>query len=466
MRGGVTRNAPPRARRAPGPADASPPPRLRRDEIELLLATARGAPGALAARNHALLAVLCLVGLRSAEALSLTTADVLVDRAELLVRQGDSPRTLHLPPRCLDALDTWLSRRRCAADDRRGARDDHLFVTRTGSILSAQHLRDLLRRLGRRAGVRTPVSPEMLRRSHAEDLLRRGWPLREIQLHLGYKSPSATRRYLRAAGLALPGDADRESLPSDVLLRRAGPCRTCFHGDALDDEPFDGMDDSLDAVIVLDAEGRILRANRTAGLYFDSDSAGLSGRSIWDVLAGDRHAWVAAACREGLQTRRPAWAIPESPLSNGATLLLRVIPTGPGLALWIRDELALGGMSVLAERFSRLAHGSAEGVTMILRGVRDDAMEVVDFAVAAIHGPATQLVAVSPDRAVGRRISTVFSHPILSALMSHSRHALDESAGHRFVLAADGGATTKPLAVRIVPLAGDWLAVAIQAAPT
>ena len=53
----------------------------------------------------------------------------------------------------------------------------------------------MLKRLARRAGIRSRVHLHGLRHTHAVELVREGAPLPEVQARLGHSSLSVTSRY-------------------------------------------------------------------------------------------------------------------------------------------------------------------------------------------------------------------------------------------------------------------------------
>jgi PAS domain S-box-containing protein len=447
------------------PDDAGPPrpdpvgPSAR--EIDLLL-WACGHRGPLASRNRALVAVLARCGLRVGETLALDLADVRAREGELIVREGAAPRAVTLPPACAEALEDWTARRRGLP----GCEGEGLFVTRDGTRLAPSYVRQMLSRLARRAGLPATVGPESLRRAHAAELVRRGWPLPEIQRRLGYSTPAAARRFLRAASLSAPaqGPAASSGASVDALLRGSSPCRTCLHGDALEAGPGSVLlDDASEAVLTADRTGTIRSANRAAAIFFGAGTAGLVGTSVWELLADPRHARLEQACRECLATGRPSWAVDASSPSGETRTLARVIPSREGVTIWVRDDLALGGLTGLARQLSAFAHGGAPGGVLILRAVREGAHRIVDFVVAAAYGTRETLVIASPEEAIQRRLSELLRAELSDGVRAQLEDVTTTGRPRRVRMGVGRGAAPTTIHCWMVRLAGDWVAVAVKA---
>jgi integrase/recombinase XerC len=188
------------ARRLASPGGGSRLPRvLDRGELEELLdgpslvesgANAFDAPRALEARDDAVLELLYGCGLRVAELCSLDIGDVDVRSGMVTVMgKGGRQRRLPMHERCVEALDTWMSRARDAlvTDD---SPPHAVFLNRRGVRLGT---RDVRRVVDRRSPV--PTHPHALRHSFATHLLDGGADLRVVQELLGHASLQTTQVY-------------------------------------------------------------------------------------------------------------------------------------------------------------------------------------------------------------------------------------------------------------------------------
>jgi len=187
------------------PEDVLPPAPLCEAEVATLIA-AVPSRSVIDLRNRAHLELLYGCGLRMAESLALTLADLDLDRRTILVHgKGGSDRLLPLMAGAATALDDYLSlRRELLAGPDLGI----LFLGRRGKGMDAGAFRQWLyghakRTLGR------GVNPHLLRHSIAVHLLRGGADIRHIQAFLGHADLDTTRIYLRLVPGHLREDYDR-----------------------------------------------------------------------------------------------------------------------------------------------------------------------------------------------------------------------------------------------------------------
>jgi integrase/recombinase XerD len=162
-------------------------------DIEALRgACSRRAPTGI--RNRALLAVLFRSGIRISEALALYPKDL--DPAggtlRVLHGKGDKARTAPLPSDAAEAVERWLDTRQ-----RLGLNGRHpLFSTLKGEPLWSSYIRNLLKRLARKAGVEKRVHPHGFRHGWAVGQIENGTSLPAIQTLLGHTSLATTATYL------------------------------------------------------------------------------------------------------------------------------------------------------------------------------------------------------------------------------------------------------------------------------
>jgi site-specific recombinase XerD len=159
---------------------------LDRNELGALLVQAGlGTP-----RDHALIALLALNGLRISEALNADVEDLGVDRGHRtlqIVRKGGKRVTIPLAPRTARALDLYIGERAGGA----------LFVGATGQRLTRHAADRAVKRLARRAGISKRISPHSLRHSFITAALDAGVPLRDVQEAASHADPRTTMRYDR-----------------------------------------------------------------------------------------------------------------------------------------------------------------------------------------------------------------------------------------------------------------------------
>ena len=145
-------------------------------------------------RNAAMIAVMYRAGLRCAELIDLMPKDLDEKAGTLRVRhgKGDKARVVGLDPGAWAIIQRWIDRRKELGFNGR----QHFFCTLKGEPLQSAYIRNLMRRLGQKAGIEKRVHAHGLRHSFAAELAMENVPLPVIQHSLGHSSPATTARYI------------------------------------------------------------------------------------------------------------------------------------------------------------------------------------------------------------------------------------------------------------------------------
>jgi integrase/recombinase XerD len=169
---------------------------LRLQEVEKLLELPDQTTP-LGLRDRAMLEVLYSTGLRVSELTSLRVMDL--DTKVGCVRcigKGDKERIVPVGRKALAIVEKYLREGRTALiGSTRGNAGPYLFVNRRGGRISRVGVWKIFSSYGRKAGLRVPLTPHMLRHSFATHLLERGADLRSVQLMLGHSDISTTQIY-------------------------------------------------------------------------------------------------------------------------------------------------------------------------------------------------------------------------------------------------------------------------------
>jgi len=145
-------------------------------------------------RHRALIVMLYRTGLRIGEALALRPKDLNLEIGAITVLhgKGNRRRTVGIDPGAEPHIKAWL-KRRATLDP---PADAPLFCTFKGGPMNPSHVRLVLSRLARRAGIEKRVHPHGFRHTHAYELMMEGIPMPIIQRQLGHVSLATTDRYL------------------------------------------------------------------------------------------------------------------------------------------------------------------------------------------------------------------------------------------------------------------------------
>ncbi len=173
------------------------PQSLTEEEVEALL-RAPNVAEPLGHRDRAMLEVLYATGVRVSELINLKLTQVNLNQGVLrIIGKGDRERLIPLG----DEAQGWLS------DFIEGPRGEillerqteYLFPTRRGDRMTRQAFWHIIKRYGKKAGIRKKLSPHTVRHAFATHLLNNGADLRVVQLLLGHSDVSTTQIYTHVA---------------------------------------------------------------------------------------------------------------------------------------------------------------------------------------------------------------------------------------------------------------------------
>ncbi|MFP5246823.1 MAG: site-specific tyrosine recombinase XerD, partial [Thermoanaerobaculia bacterium] len=162
------------------------------DEVEALLAAPdRSTPDGL--RDAAMLELLYATGLRVSELIKVRIDEVVMDAGFLrTIGKGSKERIVPFGDTAKDVILQFLEKGRPELD-KHG--DPHLFLSRRGRPMTRQSFWMKIVRHARDAGVKSHISPHVLRHSFATHLLENGADLRSVQMMLGHADISTTQIY-------------------------------------------------------------------------------------------------------------------------------------------------------------------------------------------------------------------------------------------------------------------------------
>ena len=159
---------------------------LDRNELGAILVTA----GLSSPRDHALVSLLALNGLRVSEAIGANIEALGQERGHrtlTVLRKGGKLVTMPLAPRVARAIDLAVGERL----------DGPIFIDTEGQRLDRHAAGRIVRRIARRAEIGKRVGPHTLRHAFITAALDAGVPLRDVQEAASHADPRTTMRYDR-----------------------------------------------------------------------------------------------------------------------------------------------------------------------------------------------------------------------------------------------------------------------------
>ena len=162
-------------------------------EVERLL-EAPDVATSLGIRDSAMLQMLYSTGVRVSELVALRTVDLHSDLGYVQVTgKGSKQRLVPVGRPALSAVAEYQAQARPLLLGRRSS--PFLFITRRGTRMTRECFWRIVHATGRRAGIRQPLTPHLLRHSFATHLLARGADLRSVQQMLGHADIATTQIY-------------------------------------------------------------------------------------------------------------------------------------------------------------------------------------------------------------------------------------------------------------------------------
>ncbi len=139
-------------------------------------------------RNLCIIKMMLDGGLRLSEVINLRPGDVNFQTGTLIIQENGSKeqRTLWLGEDTLELLKRWLKIRSDC---------EYLFCTLKGGRLDDRYIREMVKRLALRAGIKINIFPQSLRHTFAADLYRKTRNICIVQQALGHVDLSTTMIY-------------------------------------------------------------------------------------------------------------------------------------------------------------------------------------------------------------------------------------------------------------------------------
>ena len=168
------------------------PKSLQSSEVDALLA-APDRKTADGLRDAAMLELLYATGLRVSELIRVRVENIELDAGFLRTfGKGSKERIVPFGDSARRAIAAYIEGGRAEFNRRN---DPHLFLTNRSRPMSRQTFWMKVVKYARQAGIRSHISPHVLRHSFATHLLENGADLRSVQLMLGHSDISTTQIY-------------------------------------------------------------------------------------------------------------------------------------------------------------------------------------------------------------------------------------------------------------------------------
>jgi site-specific recombinase XerD len=161
-------------------------------------------------RDKAILSLFLDTGMRVGELASLSINDVDLNSGSIVIRhgKGGKQRIVHVGTKAQRNLWRYIALNR-------KTRSDQLFVNRSSELLTADGIKQMIKRLGQQAGVR--VHCHKLRHTFAISYLRNGGDVFSLKYLLGHANLNMTQTYLQSLNAEDAINAHKKFSPLDNL---------------------------------------------------------------------------------------------------------------------------------------------------------------------------------------------------------------------------------------------------------
>jgi integrase/recombinase XerD len=167
---------------------------------EVMALTDQCNKGVSGLRNKVLIIVLYRCGLRIKEVLGIRSSDYNQQEGTLrVIGKGNKMRIVGLDAQTRMNLDLWMLKRKEIGINGIGNPPIFCGISKQNheQPLQTVYVRNLLKRLGKKAGIEKRINPHAFRHTFAKDLLNDGIGLRHIQISLGHSAIATTSKYLQ-----------------------------------------------------------------------------------------------------------------------------------------------------------------------------------------------------------------------------------------------------------------------------
>ena len=145
-------------------------------------------------RDASMLELLYSSGLRVSELVNIKLDDIHAEAGFIrVIGKGSKERVVPVNGRALERIKRFIAEERPAILKKR--QSPYLFITRTGRPMTRQRFWQMLKAVGKQAGIE--LSPHTIRHCFATHLLEGGADLRSVQKMLGHADISTTQIYTK-----------------------------------------------------------------------------------------------------------------------------------------------------------------------------------------------------------------------------------------------------------------------------